>query len=418
MLEANRTQLEWRSYDLESTLPEEHEARLIWAALGRLDLSRFYEGIAARESRPGRPPNDPRVTLCLWIYATSQGVGSARELESLCSGDDAYRWILGGLSVNHHSLSDFRNEHGDAVDGLMTELLGVLMHKGLVTLKRVAQDGMRVRASAGASSFRRESTLKKSLAEARAQVSTLRQAIEQEPAAHAARQRAAKQRAAEEREQALTNALAQMPAVKAAKKRSRKRGKRKVSPARVSTTDPEARVMKMPDGGYRPAYNVQLATDTGTRFIVGVDVSNIGSDMSLMTPMLEQIEKRLGRAPVEHLVDGGFAAKEAIDCATARGVTVFAPVLTPAKKRRRGSKPTWRDSNAVRDWRARMKTEAAKTIYKQRASTAETVNADLRCWRGLDRFRVRGTTKVLAVIRLAAFTYNLRRLIRLERPVS
>ena len=283
--------------------------------------------------------------------------------------------------MNHHSLSDFRNEHGDAVDGLMTELLGVLTHRGLVTLKRVAQDGMRVRASAGASSFRREGTLKRCLAEAREQVSTLRKAIEEEPAAHMTRQRAAKKRVADEREKALKSALKQMPAVKAAKKRSREHGKKKVTPARVSTTDPDARVMKMPDGGFRPAYNVQLATDTGGRFIVGVDVTNVGSDMSLMKPMLEQIEKRMGRMPTEQLVDGGFAAIEAIEHAASRGVTVFAPVMKPAKKR----KP-WQQADTER---LRGRKDMAKAnedgssendLSTALLDGAETVNADLRCW--------------------------------------
>ncbi|MGA7122329.1 MAG: transposase [Polyangiaceae bacterium] len=115
--------------------------RLIWAALERLDTTRFYESVAARVSGPGRPAIDPLILLCLWVYATSQGVGSARQIDRLCKSDNAYRWICGGVSVNYHSLSDFRVEHGEAVDDLMTQLLAVLVHKKVVTLQRVAQDG-------------------------------------------------------------------------------------------------------------------------------------------------------------------------------------------------------------------------------------------------------------------------------------
>ena len=156
--------------DPDSQLPAEHAARAMWSLLERLDLSRFYEGIEVLIGQAGRPAIDPKILLCLWLYATSDGVGSAREIERLCGLHDAYRWICGGVSVNYHSLSDFRVAHGDALQELFTQLLAVMIKDGLVTLYRVAQDGMRVRASAGASSFHRKKTLKRALVEARRQV--------------------------------------------------------------------------------------------------------------------------------------------------------------------------------------------------------------------------------------------------------
>lgn len=151
---ADRGQLAWRTCDLESLLPTEHRARLIWSAVEKLDLTKFYEPIAARENEPGRPAIDPKILVGLWLYATSEGVGSARELARLCGAHDAYRWICGGVSVKHHTLSDFRVGHAAALDDLMTQVLAVLLHGGLVTLERVAQDGMRVRSSAGRGSGR------------------------------------------------------------------------------------------------------------------------------------------------------------------------------------------------------------------------------------------------------------------------
>lgn len=405
MLAANRRQVELRPCDLEGLLPADHPARAIWAVVERLDLSRFYEAIEARAGQAGRPAIDPKILVTLWLYATSEGEGSAREIARRCEAHDAYRWICGGVSVNHHTLSDFRVGHLQALDGLMTQLLAVLMHQGLVQIRRVAQDGMRVRASAGAASFRREPTLKKCLAEAHEQVERTKRRIDA-PAQESSRSRAAQERAAREREERITRALEELPKVEAVRALRNAKGE-----ARVSTTDPEARVMKMADGGFRPAYNVQLATDTESRVIVGVQVTNVGSDRSQMLPMIDEIERRAGAKPEQHLVDGGFVRKEAIDTAAAEGVTVLAPL---PKTRAEGTDPHERkagESDAIAAWRERMETPEAKETYKLRAATAETVNADLRCWRGLDRFSVRGKTKTLSVVLWCALAYNVLRAI-------
>ena len=402
--QANRRQMEWRACDLESMLPQDHRARAIGSAVEKLDLSRFYDAIDARGSRPGRAAIDPKILVTLWLYATREGVGSARELARLCEEHDAYRWILGGVSVNHPTLSDFRVNHKGALDELMTQVLAVLMHHGVVTLKRVAQDGMRVRASAGAASFRREKSLTKCMELAKEHVEAVKRQAEEPDTQRSARKRAAAERAAREREERVSRAMAELPKVREVKKDEEAKAN-----ARVSTTDAEARVMKMADGGFRPAYNVELATDTESRVIVGVEVINVGNDMGQVEPMLEDVEERTGKKPEEHLVDGGFAKQESIERATEEGVTIYAPVPKPRKESVDPHEPKPNDSEAVAAWRTRMGTAEAKEIYKERAATAETVNADLRTWRGLQQFPVRGIDKVTSVVLWAAITYNVMR---------
>ena len=407
ILKADRRQLQMRTYDLDAVLPAEHRARLIWAFIEKLDLSRFYDRVEARGCEPGRPAIDPRILLCLWLYATSEGVGSAREIDRLCDAHDVYRWICGGVPVNYHRISDFRVENAKELDELMTQVLAVLMHQGLVDLSRVAQDGVRVRASAGAASFRREKSLQACLQEAREQLEHVKTQAEQPDVKRTAREQAAAERAAKEREGRLLAALEELPKAAASKPAKEKED------ARVSTTDPEARVMKMGDGGFRPAFNVQFATDTKSRVIVGVGVTNAGTDMGQLQPMLDEIQRRAERLPHEYLVDGGFAKLVAIDETERKGVTVYAPVPKP---RVEGVDPHARkdgDTDRIADWRVRMATAAARAIYKDRAATAETVNADLRAHRGLNRLPVRGSGKVLSVALWMAIPYNILRAISL-----
>jgi transposase len=407
---AQRNQLEMRTFDLDSTLGSDHVARAIWAVVDRLDLSAFYAEIKARGAAPGRSATDPKILLCLWLYATTQGVGSGREVDRLCGTDDAYRWICGGVALNYHTLNDFRVEHGSKLDDLLVQVLGAMSNQGLVRLERVAQDGMRVRADAGAASFRREETLREHQAAARQQVERLRKELTDDPAAYQRMRQAAQVRAAEVRASAIDRALAEMPAVIEVKRRNRGRKTKsgKKSEPRVSTTDPESRVMKMADGGFRPAYNVQLATDTESRVIVGIGISNRGTDVPLMVPMLDDIARRTGRRPGEYLVDGGFVNLDGFTEAAQRGITVYAPEMrtrgeTPSQEHRR------RDTPEVAQWRSRMKRTDSRSIYKLRAATAETVNADLRTWRSLDRIPIRGLAKARCHVLLNALTYNLAR---------
>jgi transposase len=408
--EAERTQLELREYSLDSLLSEDHRARVLWEMVGRLDLSAFYDAIEAREHTPGHPATDPKILLTLWLYATAEGVGSARQLERLCTRDNAYRWICGGVSTNHHTLADFRVAHGDKLDALLTNLLAVLMKEGLLELHRVAQDGVRVRASAGAGSFRRRETLEQCQEQAKEQVETLRKELDQDPSASSDREKAARQRAARERLEAIERALEEMPEVEETKARNKKKSPgKKTSEARVSTTDSEARVMKMGDGGWRPAYNIQFGTDVDTRFILGVAVTNVGSDAEQMLPMVEQVEQRTGYCPNQWLTDGGFINLEQIDQLEAWGIKVYMPPATPRIPAIDPYKPKPNDTEHVARWRRRMGTKNAKEIYKLRAATAETVNADLRRWRGLQLLPVRGSPKVRCIALLMALTHNLLR---------
>lgn len=416
VLLAERNQIELRAVDLESTIALDHPARSVWAFVERLDISALYGAIGSVEGRAGRAAIDPKILLALWLYATVDGVGSAREIERLSEMHDAYRWICGGVNVNHHTLSDFRCARVDLLDDWLTHSVAVLTAQNLVKLERVAQDGMRVRASAGAASFRRRSTLERCLEEAKAQVEALKREIEADPDASHQRRRAARERAAVERQHRVAQALEQLADVEEQKKKKPVAKKEneteqqyaKRSEPRASSTDSEARVMKMADGGYRPAYNVQFSTTPDSQIIVGVDVINIGSDQGQLSPMLGQVEQRYDERPAQCLVDGGYTRHDDIEDADRRGTLVYAPVAKPKDSSRDPYVALPGDSQAIARWRERMGTDTAKAIYKQRAATAECVNAIAR-GRGLTQFLVRGLNKVKAVALWYAIAHNMMR---------
>ena len=422
LLQPNRLQVELRASDLESLLPEEHRARLVWGYVVHQDLGKLFEAVKARGSNAGRAAIDPRILFSLWLYATLDGVGSGREVARLSLEHDAYRWICGGVSVNYHALNDFRAGNVELMDELLTDNVAALAAAGAISLQRVAQDGMRVRAHAGAASFRRQASLDEHLSQARELVQTLKTQAQTDPGQAKRQAQAAKLRAAQEREERIRQALKQLPEVSAAKKRSGG----KVEDARASTTDADARVMKMGDGGFRPAFNVQFATTCQEQVIVGMAVVNAGSDMAQLAPMVEQVEQRVGQSPAQWLVDGGFPAHGQID-AVADKTQVYAPVPEPkakkdAKKDEPGNEaqqdkdkdndkyqPKPDDSEAVASWRQRMASPEAKEIYKRRAATAECVNAQARN-RGLLRMPVRGLVKVRSVVGLFVLAHNLLRM--------
>jgi transposase len=385
---------------LADLLPPDHLARLIWEATVRLDLTAFYEPILVVEGGAGQAATDPQILVALWTFATSQGVTSARELDRLCVEHLAYIWLCGGVSMNYHTLSDFRIRHRHALDDLMTQILGRLAHAGLIEFEHFAQDGIRVRASAGAASFHRQATLEKSLAAAQALLATLADSPAVVTEEVTARERAAQARAAQERLERLEAAIAEMPAAQASKSET-ERGE-----ARVSSTDPQARVMKMPDGGFRPAYNIQFATDTAHLVIAGVEVTNAGTDKAEMAPMLEQVQERCERLPKDWLIDGGFVTLPAIEQG-ADQVRILAPVPEPKDPARDPALPLATDSPAVAEWRTRMATPEAKATYQLRAATSECVNAQARSSHGLLQLRVRGLIKVLCVALWIAITHNL-----------
>ena len=396
----------------------EHPARVVWAVVESLDLSDFCRPIKARTGVCGRDSTDPLLLMALWLYACIRGIGSARELARACDSEEGSRpflWLCGGVSVNHHTLSDFRVEHAAALDDLFTRTIATLVKKDLVKVKRISQDGTRVRAGAGASSFRRASTLDKLLADAKEHVGQLKALLDdpEKSAGFSARQKAARTRAARDRQGRIEAAIKTIPGLrekqeKLAKRMSKKEKARKLKEPRASATDAEARVMKMPNGGFNPAVNVQLAVDTGSRAIVGVEVSGSGADAGQSESMRQQVETRSGRKVEEHLIDGGFLVSEEIERAAKEGVTLYVPPKPPRNREKFGTEyePRDRDSQIINDWRKRMGSEEGKEIYKQRASTSETANANLK-QHGLSQMTVRGLKKARCVALWCALAYNL-----------
>jgi transposase len=425
VMAAQRDQIELRACDLDSLLGSDHAARTVWAFVQSLDLAALHATIKAVEHGAGRPAIDPAILVALWLWATIDGVGSAREIDRLCERDDAYRWICGGVGVNYHTLAEFRTQHVEWLDAQLTRSIASLLERKLVTLSVVSQDGMRVRASAKAASFRRRGRLEKFLHEARAQVDALKAELGEDAGAGTRRKQAARERALREREERIARALATMHEIEArepAKNNPNKalKGPDDTAPPhgkppkaeaepRVSTTDPEARVMKMADGGFRPAFNAQLAVDTGTQLIAGVDLVNIGSDMGQMVPMHQRIEQRYGHSPEHWLADGGYSKLQAIEELAQRGTK---PVMPPSRSRDPNVDPfapKCTDSPSVAQWRARMASDEAKELYKQRAATIECTNAQVRR-RGLYQFLVRGRLKARGVLLWHALAHNLMRM--------
>jgi len=402
---AQRDQVMMHLHTLDELIREDHPVRNLWRYVESLDLSAFYQDIQAVEGGVGRDAVDPRILLALWLFATVEGVGSARRLAELCTRDFAYLWLCGEVGVNRDLLNTFRSSHPEALDRLMTQTIGILLHHDLVSLSRVAQDGMRVRASAGKHSFRRQATLEDHLQAAREQVERLRQEGDDD-AAGRSRQEAARQRAAQERLTRLEQAIAERQKLQQQKEQQ---PGNKAKEARASSTDPEARLMKMADGGYRPAYNVQFATAADSRVIVGVEVTNAGSDSGQMDPMVRQLEQNFERLPEEYLADGGFSSREDTTRLEQQGVKVYAPLKKEQTLLEQGKDPYARqrgDTDEYYAYRQRMKTDAAKEIYKQRSSTAEFPNAGCRN-RGLYQFRVRGLKKVRTIAVWQALAHNL-----------
>jgi transposase len=411
---------------IDELIEADHPVRAVWTYAEGLDLTPLYDRIRARGCVAGRPAIDPRLLVALWLYATLSGCTSARELDDLCIHHDAFRWLAGGVSVNYHTLADVRTDNPEFLEQLLKHSVEVLRQQGLIDLDRVAQDGMRVRASAGAASFRRRETLERLLQEAQAEVQRLQQklaapatdpATTQEVATEqtlagepepSRQQQAAAMCQAEERLERVEQALERMPELEAKIKPDEEKE------PRVSTTDAQATVMKMSDGGYRPAYNVAYSTTCRGQVVVGVDVVSVGSDQGQLPPMLDQIENRFEKGPKEVLVDGGFAKLQDIEKVQGeKKCKVYAPVAKPKKDTVDRYKVKATDSAEVAEWRKRMGTQEAKTIYKERAATAECVNAQARN-RGLRQFLVRGIEKVKAIAMWFAITHNMARSFALQ----
>jgi transposase len=413
MMSPDRSQVDPNPKKIDDLIPPGHKARLIWELVEGLDMTDLYERIKAVEGHAGRPPIDPRILTALWLYATDQGIPKARELGRRCRDCDPFKWICGGVDVNYHTLSDFRTNHPQWLREQVVTNIAAIRAEGLANLDSIGQDGMRVRASAGNASFKKAEKLEQLLEEAEKQWDHLQEEFEREPEL-SARQEAAQERAVREKIERLKQAQEEVKKV-ARQREKRKRGDG--TSARVSTTDAESRRMKMGDGGFRPAYNVEFATDLDSLVIVGADLVNAGGDSGLMEPMVRQIEAEQSPLPegAEYYVDGGFPTKEDIESVGRRGVTVFAPIRELKKQQQQGKDPYAAkpgDSPEVAAWRQRMGTEEAKEKYKQRSKT-EWPNAECRN-RGLQQFFVRGLTKVKSVVMWHVLIHNLLRMVALR----
>jgi transposase len=413
--EPMRDQIELRAMDIDSLIGSDHPARVIWGYVERLELGELEDAIKAREGTPGGPAIAPRLLLALWLYATSEGVGSARALSRLIEQHDAYRWLAGGVAVNYHTLSDFRVSHGAVLDRLLAENVAALCATKVIDVSALAQDGVRVRASAGAASFRRRGRLEQHLAVARDLVERLKREVDENPDASNQRMRAAKERAARERAARVEAALKTLDEVEAQRKaRKPTTGKADTKNAdnkadkpkepRASITDPQVRVIKMADGGFRPAWNVQVISAAGGPFVIDVTPLTTGSDRGLMRPRLESMRERLGQLPDRHLGDGGFTSAADIEWAHAEGIDIYCPP-TQSKHGTDPYLPRRDDGPGVLAWRGRMASPEGQAVYRLR-SICECIHARWRNW-NLIRLNVRGAVKVKAVMLWHALANNI-----------
>jgi transposase len=414
---AQRNQIEMKFRSLDDLVPHDHKVRDVWAFVEQLDLNKILRRIQSVENGVGRPATDPKILLGLWLYGVLDGFISSRTIATLCEEHIAYQWICGGVPINHHTLSDFATTNGYHFDEFLTQSIAMLTRHGFVNLQKedVAQDGMRVRANAGGSSFRREKTLKEHMEEAKQYLAKLKQEHEQNPTASHSRKNAANLRAAKERAQKIGESIKELELLREERKKNSKRTRKKLTAddlkeMRSSTTDPEARIMKMACGGFRPGFNVQFATTTKNKIIVGVEVTNQGSDNDLMEAMVLQIKERCGCIPSNMLFDCGYVKYANIDSMAAKypNCGLIMPVKTYQRSTRDPYSPSPKDSDAVAKWKTRMSTEDAKERYKQRSATAELSNAQARN-RGFQQFLVRGTAKAKNMGCVYAVVHNMNR---------
>jgi transposase len=384
----------------------DHPARLVWSFVTSLELDTLYAAIKACAHTVGRTPIDPRLLLALWLYAVIDGVGSAREIVRLCQRDLVYRWLCGGVSVNYHALSDFRCDHEAVLDRLLTDSVTALVEDGLISLERLAQDGVKVRAAAGAASFRRRGRLTAMREQMAERIEQLKSELESDAAAGQRRKQAARRRAASECEERCRKALVRLRELEIEREQrpAKRDAKDKPKAVRASTTDAEARVMKMADGGFRPAYNVQVAGDPDSQVIVGVAIDTRGCDVGQLRPMLEQLQERYGQTPSWYLADGGFCRFADIEWAWAHDTAA----VIPASQGRDGKDPYASqpsDGPGVTVWRELMSGALGQRMYRVR-SQLECLFAQMR-QRDLRQVLVRGSRKVRCVMLLHALAHNL-----------
>jgi transposase len=407
----NRDQIEFKRFCIDDLVPADHKVRVVWNYVKSLDMSGFISKIQSVDGNAGRPATDPHLFLALWLYATIEGIVNGRVIDRYCREHNAFIWLCGAVDVNYHSINDFKVNNKDRLNNLLTQSIAVLLRAEIITLDSVSQDGMRVRAHASKTSFKRKITIMDFLDTAREYIKSLKEEIEENPSEIILLKRKSELKKAKELEEKIQRSLEELEKVEEKKEETLKKDRKKLKDKdrekiRTSITDPEATIMKMANSGFNPAYNVQFATDTESKVIVGVDVSNIGSDSGLMNPMLSQVIDRTGITPDNWLADGGYNAFNDIDDAkkTAPDMNIIIPVKNSHLPESYIPKPT--DSESVKEWRINMGTIEAKEEYKDRASTSELVNAQARN-NGLQQFFVKGLEKVTSTALIFALTHNM-----------
>jgi transposase len=389
---------------IDDLLPDDHLARLVWQYVEKLDVSSLVVSVRSFAGSGGAPTTDPRILLALWLFAILDGVGSARELARLCERDHAYLWICGGITVNHHTLSDFRNDAGPFLDDLLSKSVAALAMAGIVDVSCIAVDSLRVRANAGRSSFRRKETLLELQRLARGRIEQLKAEAAADPAAATRRQHASRERAERERAEriaAALNAVDEIEKARAAEdKANRRKTPKKRQEARASTTDPEARRMAMANGGVAPAYNIQIKTDPNAAVVVGVDATNNGSDRDKLEAAVDEIHRRYEALPGKVLADVGYDGQADIEAVETKGTAVYVPL--PKKEKDRKPKP--KDGSGVRKWKERMSHDAGRHVYASRIKT-EHPHAQMRN-HGLLQIPVRGLEKAKTIALWFAIATN------------
>jgi transposase len=471
----NRQQMSWRAVDVERLIGEDHTARAIWTLVGRLDLSSFYRAIESSAEEGGRPAFDPQLLISLWVYAYSQGIGSAREVARRCEYDPAFQWLTGLQEVNYHTLADFRVERQKELDELFTQVLAALSKEGLITLEQVMQDGTKIKALASTRSYQREGTIQGHLERARQRVAEMGDPRNEE---NSPKVKQARERARREQQERLESALEELQ-----KLQERKSVKKAKSEMRVSTSDPQARVMRHSDGGLSLSYNAQISTDAAHGLIVGVAVTQAVNDYGQLLPAVDRIEERLEKEPQQMVADAGYTTRETIEDMAERKID-FLGSLTEKEKLSRAAamnclpssafvydrerdvyvcpegkelaydcrhtktkgfayyryEAEWRDcqscarkpqccpenqkqgrsvvrgeeSAIVLAFRQKMASEAAQTQYRRRGRVVEFCHAWIKSKLGLRQFHVRGLIKVQMEMLWACLTYNLQHWIRLR----
>jgi transposase len=412
-----RTQVEMNFFCLDDRISHDHKARAVWDFVQELDTSILYEMVESTKGAPGRMATSPQVFLALWLYAITEGTVSARRIERECQENDAYRWIAGGVGVNRNNLSNFRNKHFTTFHVLLTESLAVMVKNGVLQEEDFSQDGTRIKAAAGFNTFRSETSIE----EVKTAICTLIKEIEKEEKKTTSREKGVnlkrQKKYATRRLERAQQAVQELEKHKASlinngqkNRESPKVLEKRLDKVRASLVDPEVRKMKMGDGGFRLAFNLQFATGVDSRAIYGVDVVNT-LDPGTMPPMIAQVAYRLNQLgismPSHWIGDAAYSGKDDLNTVYELYPDINV-IAAPQQKLEIAQQEKKMDSEAVKRWRKSIGTDEFKKTYKQRCSTAEFSNMQTKI-QGVGQILVRGLQKVKSMCLLHAIAFNMGR---------